>query len=320
MKSLFVITTMSQLMLDILLHEHNENDVTVVTPYDNVANDMFNLGISCFPIKQKTMSISEQDRMFADEMLPGVMESYGNFLGTELPVWKVLSLDRLKFWFDYGAKSNLDFIRSFEYDYLYVSLDLDSPYPWNICPEDAHYIAVKTNPIRTAEFVLYSPRFEFDEIWVDSREDEEFLKKIRMKTAVRVREKEKTRIITRRQAESQERGKAELGFTNNLPVIGVMFDKRDEWQTRLFLSMNTDKNILLFPVDTRSGELAKDVLHEYKFFIQNDENVAYMCDEVIAFRWDDRYSPRKLSTFKIIDYGRMNMASLLAPEGIKVAE
>jgi hypothetical protein len=318
MKSLFIITTISQLMLDTLLHEQNESEVTVVTPYDNIAHDMFNLGISCFPIKQKTMGISDMDKMFAEEMLPGVMESYGNFPGTDLPVWKVLSLDRLKFWFDYGAKTNLEFIRSIEYDRVYVSLDLDNPYPWNIFPDDAEYIAIKTNPIRTAEFVLYSPRFEFDEIWVDSREDEEFLKKIRTKTTVRVKEKEKTRIITRKQVKSQESGKLDLGFGSDSRVIGVMFDKRDEWQTRLFLSLNHGKNILLFPVDTRSRELARDVLHEYKFFIQSNEQVAYMCDEVVAFRWDDRYTPRKLSTFKIIDYGGMNMANVLAPDGIVV--
>ena len=318
MKSLFVITTMSQLMMNTLLHEHNENEVTVVTPYESVAHDMFNLGISCFLLEEKLMGISARDRIFADEMMPGIMESYGDFPGTDLPVWKVLSLDRLKFWFDYGTRTNLDFIEHIDYDRLYVSLDLDSPYPWNIYPDDAEYIAIKTNPVRTAEFFLYSNRFNFDEIWVESEEDREFLKKIRVKSTIRVKGKENTKIIIRREVESQESESAKvgLGFENDAYVIGVIFDKRDEWQTRLFFSLSQDKNILLFPVDDRSRVLAKDVLHGYKFFIQSNPEIAKMCDEVVSFRWDDRYSPRDLKNFKIIDYGDINMAKIIAPDGV----
>jgi len=320
MRSLFVITTISQLMVDTVIHEHNENDVTVVTPYNSVAQDMLNLGISCFLLEEKIMGVSEKDKIFADEMMPGTMMSFGNFPNTDLPVWEVLSLDRLKFWFDYGARDNLNFIGAIDYDRVYVSLDLDNPYPWNICPDDAEYIAIKTNSIRTAEFALYSNRFEFDEIWVDSKEDEEFLQKLRVKTTVRVMEKEKTRIITRKRAESQESvsKKTALGLENDAPIIGVMFDKRDEWQTRLFFSFNQDKNIFLFPVDQRSRELVQDVLHGYRFFVQPNMDVLKMCDEVISFRWDDRYSPRDLKTFKIVDYGGINMASVLAPDGVVV--
>ena len=245
------------------------------------------------------------------------MSEYGNFNDSDLQVWEVLSLDRLKFWFDHTADTNASFIDGFDADKIYVTLDMDSPYPWLFEYLGVYVIGVQTKPIRTPEFVLFSTLLDFTEYIVLSEEDEEFLKKINIQG--KITNAEKNLKDGRKITDNQEREslKSKMGLSGK--VCGVFFDKRDEWQTRKFLSELSNCQVIVFPTDARSKELIDTVLYNFSFLVHTSPISILACDEIVSFRWDDNYFPEDLpDTFRIVDYNGFNQAAFLAPEGVDV--
>jgi hypothetical protein len=322
-KVLFIVTLMSDSMLFLLLKENAKNNVIVVTPYPDVKNNMDRLGIPCFSLRNKNLSISEKDRLFAEEMMPGKMEVYNNLPETELPVWKVISLDRLKFWFDHTADKNMGFIDGIDADKIYVSMDINSPYPWYASAykySGVETVAVQCSPIKTPEFMLLAGILNFDTYVVASPEEELFLKKLGVKGKVAVTNLSKTKEGLR-ETDAQLREKIKEKAVLNGEVIGVIFDKRDEWQARKFLSEtdSQDVTVLLFPSDKRSAELSFSVLAGHKYYIQFDKAMYDACDKIVAFRWDDNYfGELPPDTFVIIDPLDMNFSGILSPKAVRV--
>lgn len=316
MRSLFIITRVSPPVIDLIIQKKNIGEVALVSPYPQTISYFASLGINGFLLRQKNLTISEKDRLFAEKMLPGKMEAYGNFKDEELPVWKVLSLDRLKFWFDHPASINSDFINGISADEVYVSLDMDSPYPWTY-KWDLWTTAIQIGNIRTPEFYFMSSLMKFDEYIVLAEEEGEFLRSLNLDgliTNVGGKTRNGKRII-----ESQEREdlKKSAGLSGN--ITGIIFDKRDEWQARKYI---TDHKIvpLLFPADERSLELIPSVFHGYKYFTQPNMVLTDMCDTLVAFRWNENYFNDGIpNNFKVMDYHGMNLAKKLAPEWISVS-
>ena len=317
MKTLFVITEISDTFIELIIHERRRNQVTVVTTLPETAQKLQELDIDSFLLRQKNMSVPEKDRLFAKHMMPGIMSEYGNFNDSDLQVWEVLSLDRLKFWFDHTADTNASFIDGFDADKIYVTLDMDSPYPWLFEYLGVYVIGVQTKPIRTPEFVLFSTLLDFTEYIVLSEEDEEFLKKINIQG--KITNAEKNLKDGRKITDNQEREslKSKMGLSGK--VCGVFFDKRDEWQTRKFLSELSNCQVIVFPTDARSKELIDTVLYNFSFLVHTSPISILACDEIVSFRWDDNYFPEDLpDTFRIVDYNGFNQAAFLAPEGVDV--
>lgn len=325
---LFCITTSSDLMIQTLIEQHNRNEVLVVTPYQYIKTNIDRLDIPCILLRQQNIEIEEADRVFAKTMMPGWYMKDAVFTGTSLGIADVISLDRLKFWFDYSSDENIEFIESLNYDETYVSLDLDSIYPllvggyaYDVVDEEAIRIkntAVVTNSIRTPEFIGYAKHLDFDEYLVGSQEDASFLEKT----------VEKAKIIVRKLENDGKKGveypkKGELrkamGISELEHLAAVFFDKRDEWQCRRFLS-ELDSKAWVFPVDDRARELAPTVLWQYDNMIniKTDIKSISACDQIISFRWDDRYFGNLPMELTIIDYFGFNRAEDLAPEGVKV--
>lgn len=320
MKILVIATQLSQEFAGILLSEHNRHQITVVTPYKETLSTLSDLGITGYLIKQRNMDISVKDRMFAETMLPGKMDAYGNVGEYDLPFWKVISLDRLKFWFDHTAELNSSFIQDFDADKIYVSLDVTSPYPWIMHDYDIPVTAVQIGPIRTVDFYLTSALMEFDEYIVMSDEDNNFLEKLHPKAIIKNLGLPARISIKNTSNDDRKALKEQMGLSGK--VIGMIFDKRDEWQARKFLSGLTEMHFpLIFPADPRSKELINSVLYKYKFLVQGSTYAMLACDRVVSFRWDETYFNEFIpETYEIMDYSGMNFAKKIAPEWIKVTE
>jgi len=317
-------------MIQTLIEKHNRYEVLVVTPYQHIKTEIDKLAIPCVSLRHQNIELIESETCFKQKMMPGSFMDGETFSGTSLGLADVLSLDRLKFWFDHSADANRKFIELLDFDTTYVSLDLDNLYPFtvggfvlfvdNMSREQTRVknVAVVTNSIRTPAFIRYAEYLDFDEYLISSEEDAEFLKKIVGTAKITVRKPENDGEKEAGYPEKDELRKA-MGIRESDYLTAVFFDKRDEWQCRRFLS-ELDSKAWVYPVDDRSRELAPSVLWQYANMIniKTDIKSISACDQIISFRWDDRYFGNLPMELTIIDYLGINQASDLAPDGAKV--
>jgi hypothetical protein len=322
--TLFVITSLSDLMINRLLFEHSRGDIIVVTPRQDVADLLAQFGIDAFLLATDIHSdIEGRDRQFKELAMPGVFSDTA-FDTSDLPVWQVLSIDRLKFWYTPESEIFLGFIDNLKWDKAYISLDIGSVLPisvMNLAKERGAYsYAVKTEPIKTIEILDMIPFLTFDEYLVDTKEDARFLENAGGEVSVTEEKEQKhTEFL------SKEKLRDVLGIQENVTLSGILFDKRDERQARTLLKIidNQDKQIVvvfIFPVDERSAELAPSSLQEYinTIYIQTDPKMMAACDELVCTRWDDNYCLNLPFDPIIFDVHGINKAELIAPSHIEV--
>lgn len=313
-------------MIDSLLWHHNtwHGDVSVVVTDTQVKQQIESLGIHCFLLQQKPMTIRERDSLFAQTMMPGL---FGDdvFPDTQLKQYEVLALDRLKFWFDHSAGYNLDFIDSLNWQCAVVSLDLDNPYPLAVCRmaqrRASDTIAVKTKSVRTKEFIDSVELLRVvNHYVVESEDDKAFLRKLNIEGSITIRESARTgeKEVGYPEKETLRKG---MGISPNERVVGVFFDKRDEWQCREYLKQLEADRVFIFPVDERSDQLLIPCIMPYvnavNINVYTDRALLSACDEVVSFRWDDGYC-NDVPELKVVDNQDINLSTILVPDGIDV--
>ena len=156
-------------------HKELGNGIFVTTRNDSY-QAMKSIGLSPILLSVETpQTWKERDAHFASIAMPGTMNF--SFVETDLPVWKVMSIDRLYFWFR-GKQvfRTIETIEAFSFDKMLVSLDIHSPLPWalaNLHP----VIAVQCGSILNREFSDLAPYLPFDKILVRDEISASFLKK-----------------------------------------------------------------------------------------------------------------------------------------------
>jgi hypothetical protein len=324
--TLFLITSLSDLMMELLLFEHSRGDVIVVTPRQDIVKLLSEFGIDLFFLStDKYLGVEERDKRFKNLAMPGVFKDVV-FGGTELPAWQVLSIDRLKFWYVPENEMYLDFIDSSDWDRVYVSFDIGSALPipvMNLAEKRGAYsYAVKTEPIKTIEIFDIIPLLTFNEYLVDEQEDIRFLENAGAQGKIH---KMGERDLPKTEFPSKQILRETLGISENVTLSGILFDKRDERQHRKMLSMIREQErlnvmVFVFPVDTRSAELVSNVLHEYRDMItvQSDPKMMAACDELVGARWDDNYCLDLPFDPVIFDIHGINKAEFIAPKHIEI--
>jgi hypothetical protein len=302
---LFAITSINGMMFELLLEEHSRNDVVVVTTRSEIFELVKQHGIHCHLLLPQSVDVSLRDESFAALAMPGIFENQV-FEDTDLEIWKVLSLDRLKFWYSYLSIKIDDFIQHLDWDKAYVSLDLNDALPWIAADEDREVIAAQTAPLKTRETLDMARYLNFSKYIVSSEADKEFLLKICPDAII------ETRIDGgKKEVEFHEKSllKKGLGIPENEPVFGLFFDRRDEWQCRKWLDENAGRTkIFVVPTDNRSHELLYNVLHRYLPYITiyTNASVLVACDSIVAFRFDEGYVSEFKERIMILDYGNIN--------------
>ena len=107
MRTLVVFTAISNALIATAYNAIRLGDTTCVDLDDSIHARLKDYGISSIPIRvngDKTWE--ERDSEFARVAMPGSLDF--NFPGLELPIWKVLSLDRFSFW-NRGIQSDSEY-------------------------------------------------------------------------------------------------------------------------------------------------------------------------------------------------------------------
>lgn len=328
MIDLFAITSMSDIMIDFVMRSRLKNKAIVFTT-NTAVYDYLTRFMPVYFIGFDDRELNK-DASFYNDFMPGNLKGI-KMPGSDLEAWKVLSIDRFKFWYAPKSSRVHDLLVNVAWDRVFVSLDMGTPLI-NVIMATAKEkgrpcIAIKTEPIRTTEMLDMAPLFWFEQVVVDNEDEEKFLR------SAGLRKKTKIFHLNRRTdglAESPLRDalRERIGATEDEKVVGVLFDKRDEWQISVFVSAYfTQKGassdfsqFFIVPVDRRSGELAKSSLPQFSHSAISTPEILQACDEIFAFRWDDIYCIGLPAPLKIIDYKGVNRARKIAPKPDVVME
>lgn len=302
---LFAITSINNNMLNLLLEERGKSDVVAVTTGPDIFELMKQYDIHCHLLVPQAVDVSLRDESFAALAMPGI---FGDqvFGGTDLEIWKVLSIDRLKFWYSYSSIKMDDFIGHLDWDKAYVSLDLNDVLPWIVADVDKEIIAVQAGPLKTREMLDMVKYLNFNKYIVSSEADKEFLLKICPDATIETRIDDGKKEVEFHEKSLLRKG---LGISKNEQVVGLFFDRRDEWQCRKWLEENAGRiKIFVVPTDNRSQELLYDVLHKYLPYltVYTNSSMLSACDNIVAFRFDENYVSDFKEQIMILDYGDVN--------------
>ncbi|MHA2219957.1 MAG: hypothetical protein ACXACY_29025 [Candidatus Hodarchaeales archaeon] len=302
---LFAITSINNNMINLLLEEYSRESVVVVTTRSDIFELVKQYSIHCHLFLPQPVDVSLRDESFAVLAMPGIFENQV-FADTDLEIWKVLSIDRLKFWYSHLSIKIDDFIQRLDWDKAYVSLDLNDALPWIAADEDREVIAVQTVPLKTREMLDMARYLNFSKYIVSSEADKEFLLKICPDAIIETRIDDGKKEVEFHEKSLLKKG---LGIPENEPVFGLFFDRRDEWQCRKWLDENAGRTkIFVVPTDNRSHELLYNVLHRYLPYITIYTNTSVLaaCDSIVAFRFDEGYVSEFKDRIMILDYGDIN--------------
>lgn len=310
---LFYITSISDLMVKVLLEKALTHDVFVATPRKEVYDLTLSWGLAALWMTTDILpSRREGDRQFKDDFMPGILDGT-DVPDTELPLWQVLSLDRLKFWHRSDVPAEVDFLLSMRFNHAYTSFDMGDPIPFALARK-IDVIAVKTEPIRTREVFDLAPWLEFSGYIVDTVHDRKFLDRVGVSGSVELidmPEREQPKYP------AKDTLRESMGLSGD--VLGIMFDPRYERQCRkLFevFQVNRWPTVLMYPISPRAAELLPDCLREYadRFSVVTDYSTLAICDEIVAFAYDENYSQNPPAKMVIYDVHGLNKARELAPE------
>lgn len=329
MTTLIIATSVSKLFLNEVLIEQTRtaNDTIVIATNADTNKTLKEIGVpSQHILPALNESQAQRDVSFRDLAMPGVFGDV-TFFGTKLPIYKVLSIDRLSFW--HGSQNaNLlcEYIEALRWDRLIVSLDTHHHLPFYAMYEakrrNAHSSAIKTHSIRTKEMYDMARRLTFDSVVVEAEEERTYLSSLGYSGEIIVRPliERKERTVASPKRDGLRKG---LGVSENERIVGIVFDKRYEWSVRKFMSTYVSNPIrprlLFFAFDDRSKDLLPKCTKPYDNFVQlYTHDFFEACDQIVAFGWDDYLA--SLANVSIVDYNGINKAKAIAPSDIQVFE
>ena len=299
MRIAFAITNLSELLVGELIKQSRHQWIDVYTNNHNAVEPIESLGLECIYMPPVCSGNKmEEDKKFYDKFMPGELD------GLEIesfPVWKSLSLDRLKFWCDNGY-SGYDIPH---YDVCYSSLDIMSVFPWIIKADKR--IGVKVDSLRTRTMVDFLGLGYLDEIIV-SYDDELSLHK----TAV-------SKGITRQVKPELKNDGFKQSYSVGRKIAGIIFDKQNDWQYRELLSflsrnVNSEWYFVAFATDERSAQLFPSIGGVIE---TQPISMLKMCDTVIDFSFHESIYNNTLGEYTILDYGNVNN-SIEVSDGLSV--
>ena len=184
MTTLIVCTSLSKLFIRLAIDElMRDSSAIVVDTNAEVHGVLKGHNISSIhlePARKVRFDWGERDADFKRLFMDGPQLKC-NFPGTELPVWKVVALDRFSFWFTDKESTELyDMIMALQWDRAIVSADLNNDLPWNLARYSGRPVrGVKVSSFRTREWYdLFSTNnIPFAGFYIGNESDKVFLSK-----------------------------------------------------------------------------------------------------------------------------------------------
>src|SRR3990167_5354279 len=156
MTTIIVATRLSKLFIriaiDELLRDGNTLVVDTGAEVHSVLKQHNISSIHLSPAKKVRFDWGERDSNFKRLFMDGDQLKC-NFTSTELPVWKVVALDRFSFWYNQDTTELYDLIMALQWDKCITSADLNSELPWSLARYSGRPVwGVKVSSFRTREW------------------------------------------------------------------------------------------------------------------------------------------------------------------------
>ena len=157
MTTLIIATSLSQLFVRVIIDAlMRDSAALVVDTNPQVHQTLKGHNISSIhlePSRKGRIDWGERDANFKRLFMDGEQLKC-NFPNTELPVWKVVALDRFSFWFtDKESTELFDMIMALQWDRAIVSADLNNELPWSLARYSGRPVwGVKVSGFRTREW------------------------------------------------------------------------------------------------------------------------------------------------------------------------
>jgi hypothetical protein len=243
--NLVLFTSISPLLESIALM----NECICVDLDDSIHQRLKEIGISSIALRSPgDKDWESRDIGFSDLAMPGIQLDKP-FGGTELPMWKVLSIDRYNFWYrGMQAKREFETVMSLKWDRGYVPLEMNHPLPFALARySNREVVGVQTSPIRNREWldIISFGLYPFKTSIMYRIADLQFLQKRGISSTLQEFPDPIPNPVT---PEEKKAVRAGLGIDGNIAL--VLFDSQTEWEFRMSLPflLENYQRVLVYPV------------------------------------------------------------------------
>ena len=305
MTTLVFCSSLSRTFLDIVIQTIHRERCIVVDTTDDIHAQLKSMGISSLPLRvQGDRSWKERDLLFKEIAMPGNLTS--NFPGTELPIWKVLSIDRLSFWNRGAASQNeMEILLALDWQQAVVPLDLRHPIPW-VIGRMKPTVAVQTQPIRTREWadLFIANQVPFTEMIAWNQKDAQFISGFLQKHVTHHDCNDWSLGIP---ATDDERKalRAAMGIPVGVPTALVLFESQTEWEFRTCLPqlMQNYVNVLIYPMTAvdRKNLSGLGFTSGERIKVIDSLSVEPVADIAVVFRYQEDLLKGRRLPIKILD-------------------
>jgi hypothetical protein len=272
---LFVVTKSSELMLNEIVRTPPSERIVIANP--NLAEPFLQIGVQIIPLVGRGTNTAERDAAFYEIAMPGVL---GDTVieSTNLPAWKVLGIDRLRFW--YTPHNDITkIIDMIKFDELIVSFDLHSPVIWQATEHVGKATAIKVSSIldrQHLDFLKWYTKIKTLVVSFDA--EKQFL----------LSQKVKPRVVSAGLEVPGRPRKTDL----REKTVGMYYESRFDWKA-LVMMMSSDfggkKLIIGFPNNTEWRKFSTtfpNIVNHKNVELQDFAGLL-VCEEVLLPHYDE---------------------------------
>ena len=199
------------------------------------------LGVSVATIPAKGFTPEGRDREFRELAMPGLLDGIelpDKDFSDNMPVWKTISIDRLRFWYDPNHSLYRRFIEAIEFSSLIIPFSLHETLPWAAADvakgRGAKVTAVKVASVLDLSTVAFltSGHCPIDSLLVSNKSEENFLRKKLAQVKVKTEVKSAGLVPPAREKASDD-------VAPN--TLGILYIPEDDWKFVMLLqSLQTE--------------------------------------------------------------------------------
>jgi hypothetical protein len=289
---LFIVTRSSELLLAEILRTPTSERIVIASA--QLSDPFTKLGISIIPIVSRSSTTAERDKSFNEIAMPGVLDGI-NIDTTSLPAWKVLGIDRLRFWY-YPHNDITSILDMINFDELIVSFDLHNPVIWQAVEHVGKATAVKTSSILDRQHMDFLRWYNKISLVVSHEQERQFLLKNKIKKVVSAGLDVPTRP---RPTELRKK------------TIGMYYDSRFDWKALVMfqsIELGDKKLVIGFPNNTEWRKFMKTFpqLAQHEQIELQDAIGLHNCEEVLLPTYDENLVRQFPENVKITYYDIAN--------------
>lgn len=312
-----VLFTTTSPLLEHLAYQWLRRFETVIMDTDvQVHARLKEIGLSSIMLRSPGDSSWEnRDRSFAKLAMPGVQLDKP-FLNTNLPMWKVLSLDRYSFWYrGEQAKREYESIMAMNWETALVPMDLGHPLNFSLARHSGRrVIGVACGSLRTREWhdLAEARLLPYTKMVVSRQQDLVFLHNQSYQNVDLIDMPDP--VVTAVSPERKAAARSGWNIPQSDAVALILFDSQCEWEFRQSIPMLKQQyqRLLVYPVHWYDSKNIQLFTGSGMFQVANDISAETVADDIIAYRYDYNLFKDRVLPVKIFDISGRFLSATLA--------